>query len=55
VNGRVASPLRSQRKKARHGQLVERLVPAPASVRDDLSDQGVEINFPTLCDASDAG
>ena len=54
MNGGVASPLRSQREKARHGQLVERLVPAPASVGYDLSDQGVEINFPTLCDASGA-
>jgi hypothetical protein len=52
VNRRVAPPLGSQREKARHGQLVERFVPAPAGVGDDLSDQGVKIDFPTLCDAS---
>jgi hypothetical protein len=52
VNRRVASPLRSQREKARHGQLVERFVPAPAGVGDDLGDQGVEIDFPAFCDAS---
>jgi hypothetical protein len=52
MNRRVAPPLRSQREKARHGQLIERLVPVPASVGDDLSDQGVEINFPGPCDAS---
>src|SRR5579872_391198 len=52
VNGRVAAPLRPQREKARHSQLVERSVPAPPGVGDDLSDQGVEIDFPALCDAS---
>ena len=46
MSGRVATPLGLQREKARHGQLVERFVPAPASIGDDLSDQGVEIDFP---------
>ena len=52
VNGWVAPPLCSQREKARHSQLVERLVPTPAGIGDDLGDQGVEIDFPAFCDAS---
>jgi hypothetical protein len=52
MNRRVTAPLGSQREKTGHCQLVERFVPAPASVGDDLSDQGVEIDFPALGDAS---
>jgi hypothetical protein len=52
VNGRVTAPLCPQCEKPRHRQLVERFVPAPAGIGDDLSDQGVEIDFPTFCDAS---
>ena len=52
VNKWVAPPFGPQREKPRHSQLVERFVPAPAGVGDDLSDQGVEIDFPGLCDAS---
>jgi hypothetical protein len=52
VDGWVAAPLFLEREKARDGQLIERLVPAPASIADDLGDQGVEINFPASGDAS---
>jgi hypothetical protein len=52
MNRWVAPPFGPQREKPRHSQLVERFVPAPAGVGDDLSDQGVEIDFPGLCDAS---
>ena len=52
MNRGVAPPFGPQREKPGHSQLVERFVPAPAGVGDDLSDQGVEIDFPGLCDAS---
>ena len=55
VNGRVAPPFGPQREKARHCQLVERFVPAPAGIGDDLSDQGVEVDFPTFGAASGVG
>jgi hypothetical protein len=48
----MTSPFSLQRKEARHGELIERLVPAPADVGDDARDQGVEIDFPGSCDAS---
>ena|SRR6516164_3172051 len=52
VNWRVAAPFGLQGKEARHCELIERLVPAPAGIADDLGDQGVEIDFPASCDAS---
>jgi hypothetical protein len=52
MDGRVAAPLGPERQKARDGQLIERLVPAPAGIGDDLGDQGVEIDFPASGDAS---
>jgi hypothetical protein len=49
---RAPPPLRLQREESRYGQLIERLVPGPASVGDDARDQGVEIDFPGVGDAS---
>jgi hypothetical protein len=49
---RIAPPFGLQRKEARRGELIERLIPAPAEIGDDARDQGVEIDFPRAGDAS---
>ncbi len=52
MDRRVPLPFGLQREEARHGELIERLVPAPAQIGDDARDQGVEIDFPGSGDAS---
>lgn len=52
MSRRVAPPFRLQREIARHGKLIERLIPAPTGVGDHARDQGVKIDFPISCDAS---
>ncbi len=54
MDRRVPFPFSMQREKSRHSQLIERLIPAPASVGDDAGDQGVEIDFPGSSGASRA-
>ena len=38
--------MRAQGEEARHGERVERLIPGPAGIGDDLGDQAVEVDFP---------
>ncbi len=52
MDRRVAPPFGLQGEEARDGELIERLVPAPAQIGDDARDQGVVINFPASGDAS---
>jgi hypothetical protein len=49
---RPGAPLGLQREVARHGEAVERLIPGPADVGHDVSDQRIEIYFPGVGDAS---
>ena len=46
VRGRVDAPLRRKGEEARHGERIERLVPGPAGIGDDVGDQAVEVDFP---------
>jgi hypothetical protein len=50
---RPRAPFRSERGEPGKRETVERLVPRPAGIDDDLSYQGVEIDFPEGGDASD--
>ena len=52
MRGRAGAPLRLQREIAWHGETVERLIPGPAGIGDDMGDQRVEIYFPGVGDAS---
>jgi hypothetical protein len=52
VRWRALAPLGLEREEARHGELIERLIPTPAEVGDDARDQGVEIDFPGSGDTS---
>ena len=52
MRGRIDAPLRREGEEARHGQTVERLIPGPAGIGDDLRDQAIEVDFPSGGDAS---